>query len=105
MIPMRIGKVQVVYRYEKICDVCLYCGMLGHEHFSRELDRAWGEEEIYWKDRAKLKALKEGDRNTKYFHARAMIRRRKSRILGLEDEQGVWREGEDQVEGGSAPLF
>ncbi|GAA0176901.1 hypothetical protein LIER_29627 [Lithospermum erythrorhizon] len=29
---MRVNKVQVVYCYEKICDVCLYCGMLGHEH-------------------------------------------------------------------------
>ncbi|GAA0183847.1 hypothetical protein LIER_31193 [Lithospermum erythrorhizon] len=32
LVPMRVNQVQVVHRYKKICDVCLYCGMLGHEH-------------------------------------------------------------------------
>ncbi|GAA0147805.1 hypothetical protein LIER_36585 [Lithospermum erythrorhizon] len=43
LVPMRIGKVQIVYHYEKICDVCLYCGMLGHEHYAckdRVMDEA-----------------------------------------------------------------
>ncbi|GAA0139921.1 hypothetical protein LIER_01374 [Lithospermum erythrorhizon] len=32
LVPMQTQKVQVAYRYEKLCDVCLYCGMMGHEH-------------------------------------------------------------------------
>ncbi|GAA0175440.1 hypothetical protein LIER_41917 [Lithospermum erythrorhizon] len=34
VIPMRNSKVQVVYRYEKICNVCLYREYLGHEYYS-----------------------------------------------------------------------
>ncbi|GAA0151285.1 hypothetical protein LIER_10034 [Lithospermum erythrorhizon] len=34
LVPVRVNKVPVVYRYEKISDVYLYCDMLGHEHFS-----------------------------------------------------------------------
>ncbi|GAA0168697.1 hypothetical protein LIER_23356 [Lithospermum erythrorhizon] len=35
-VPMRNGRAQVVYCYEKICDVSLYYGMLGHEYFNCE---------------------------------------------------------------------
>ncbi|GAA0174295.1 hypothetical protein LIER_27717 [Lithospermum erythrorhizon] len=63
-----------------------------------ELDRAWEEKEVYWKERAKFKLLKEGARNTKFFHATAMIRRRTNRILGIEDGEGFWQEGEGRVE-------
>ncbi|GAA0187511.1 hypothetical protein LIER_34798 [Lithospermum erythrorhizon] len=68
-------------------------------NLEQDLDRAWGEEEIYWKERAKLKMLKEGDRNTKFFHAAAMIRRRKNRILRIEDGAGVWQEEDSRLEG------
>jgi hypothetical protein len=34
----------------------------------------------YWKQRGKYRALKEGDANTKFFHARATGRRRKNQI-------------------------
>ncbi|GAA0151287.1 hypothetical protein LIER_10036 [Lithospermum erythrorhizon] len=55
-----------------------------------ELDQAWGKEEIYWKEKAKVEMLKERDRNTKYFHAAAMLRRRKNRIVGIKDAEGLW---------------
>ncbi|GAA0161735.1 hypothetical protein LIER_17982 [Lithospermum erythrorhizon] len=38
-------------------------------NLERELDVAWGEEEQYWAQRAKFNQLKEGERNTKFFHA------------------------------------
>ncbi|GAA0141174.1 hypothetical protein LIER_02378 [Lithospermum erythrorhizon] len=56
-----------------------------------------GEEEVYWKERAKVKLLKE-DQNTKFFHAAALIRRRRNRIVGIEDAEGVWQEGFERVE-------
>ncbi|XP_066317643.1 uncharacterized protein [Miscanthus floridulus] len=37
----------------------------------------------YWKQRAKFRALKEGDANTKFFHARASGRRRKNQIATI----------------------
>ena len=41
--------------------------------------------------------LKFGDQNTKYFHCRATKRNKRNFILGLENEQGSWVEGEDQI--------
>ncbi|GAA0172886.1 hypothetical protein LIER_26620 [Lithospermum erythrorhizon] len=58
-------------------------------YLEKELDEAWGEEEKYWCARAKEKHLKEGDKNTSFFHASAMIRRRRNLLTGLEDVNGV----------------
>ena len=41
--------------------------------------------------------LKEGDRNTRYFHCRANQRNRHNLILGLEYETGNWVEDEGQM--------
>ena len=46
------------------------------------------EEEIKWYQRAKVKNLLEGDANTKYFHLVANGKHRKTRIFGLEQEEG-----------------
>jgi exonuclease III len=51
------------------------------------------QEEIKWKQRAKEDWLRDGDRNTKYFHACANHRQRKNRIDHIEDRLG--RECED----------
>uniref|UniRef100_A0A2N9J2G5 Zinc knuckle CX2CX4HX4C domain-containing protein n=1 Tax=Fagus sylvatica TaxID=28930 RepID=A0A2N9J2G5_FAGSY len=49
-------------------------------------------EERLWRQRSRVMWLSEGDRNTRYFHGRASQRRRRNKILGLKDEDGVWRE-------------
>ncbi|KAG4148582.1 hypothetical protein ERO13_D05G293550v2, partial [Gossypium hirsutum] len=45
-------------------------------------------EEKYWAARARSQWLKEGDRNTRFFHVRATSRRRTNRIERLKDSQG-----------------
>ena len=47
-----------------------------------------------WKQRSRNKWLKEGDRNTSYFHCRANQRNRRNLITGLEDDNGTWIEDE-----------
>ena len=57
----------------------------------RELKKAHREEEMYWRIKSRVQWLNEGDKNTKKFHAKAVKRRRTNRIVGLDDQQGIWR--------------
>ncbi|XP_024164594.1 uncharacterized protein LOC112171680 [Rosa chinensis] len=47
-------------------------------------------ETIYWKQKSREKWVKEGDRNTKFFHLTTMIRRRRNKVDGLFDANGNW---------------
>jgi hypothetical protein len=46
-------------------------------------------EEMLWLQRSRINWLKEGDRNTKYFHHRAVWRARKNKIAKLRDDNGI----------------
>ncbi|GAA0166437.1 hypothetical protein LIER_21590 [Lithospermum erythrorhizon] len=67
-------------------------------YLEKELEIAWGEEEIYWKTRSRDQHLKEGDKNINFFHASTILRRRQNNILGIEDKGGSWKEGPEEVE-------
>ncbi|KAJ9548141.1 hypothetical protein OSB04_020684 [Centaurea solstitialis] len=49
-------------------------------------------EEEHWRQRSKVFWLKEGDTNTKFFHAVANGRRKSNRIIKLQDDNGQWVE-------------
>ncbi|KAL5572866.1 hypothetical protein UlMin_022463 [Ulmus minor] len=49
-------------------------------------------EERYWRQRSRVSWLKDGDRNTKFFHKKATARRKKNEILGLCDSNGCWQD-------------
>lgn len=46
------------------------------------------QEEIYWQQRAKLFWLREGDDNTRFFHASASAKRKANRICFLNNDEG-----------------
>lgn len=55
----------------------------------KDLNDLLDSEEIFWNQRSRVQWLKEGDRNTKFFHHWASVRRKKSTILGIRDENGT----------------
>lgn len=57
-------------------------------------------EEIMWKKRSHVDWLKEGDRNTRYFHCKANQRNKHNFILGIENDISLWIEDESHMGGG-----
>nr|GEW22651.1 reverse transcriptase [Tanacetum cinerariifolium] len=51
--------------------------------------------EVMWKKRSRVQWLREGDKNTRYFHTHATSRNKRNRILKLKDEDGRWVDNED----------
>ncbi|TYH19510.1 hypothetical protein ES288_A05G357600v1 [Gossypium darwinii] len=62
-----------------------------------KLGHLYDVEEKYWALRARSQWLREGDKNTRYFHVRASGRRRKNKISRLKDEQGNWHDNEEEI--------
>ena len=64
----------------------------------REINELLDCEETIWRQRSKTHWYREGDQNTKFFHARASERRKKKNtILGLWNDGGVWCESKDNI--------
>lgn len=62
-----------------------------------KLNEAYLREEKFWHQKARIKWLKEGDKNTAFFHACTAIRRKRNRIINLKNRYGQWCETEDQI--------
>ena len=56
----------------------------------REINYLLDDEEIYWGQRAKAHWLKEGNKNTKYFHTQASKQCKQNNIMGIWDNHGNW---------------
>ncbi|XP_028761232.1 uncharacterized protein LOC114719845 [Neltuma alba] len=56
----------------------------------KEFIKLSSQEELIWYQKSRCQWLKFGDRNSKFFHATTMIRRKKSRVEALQDDQGNW---------------
>ncbi|XP_027076005.1 uncharacterized protein [Coffea arabica] len=63
----------------------------------KQLFDAYKQEELYWNQRARIKWLQNGDKNTTYFHAVVKGRRKRNRISKLEKEQGGWCATEEDI--------
>jgi len=54
----------------------------------KRMQRLLSQNDAYWRQRAKTHWYRDGDRNTKFFHALATARRKVNRITSLDDEVG-----------------
>jgi hypothetical protein len=57
--------------------------------FRRKLSQLMQQDDTYWRQRAKNHWYKDGDKNTKFFHASATARKKANRILSLKDDTGT----------------
>jgi hypothetical protein len=71
----------------------------------RELDEVLYREEMMWLQRSRITWLREGDRNTKYFHRKAMWRAKKNKIKGLKKADGSWCTEEQELQGMADTFF
>ncbi|RYR01851.1 hypothetical protein Ahy_B06g080712 [Arachis hypogaea] len=55
-----------------------------------EYEEIMAQEELLWYQKSCCNWLEFGDRNTKFFHASTMARRRRNRIEALQDDNGNW---------------
>ncbi|XP_020967467.1 uncharacterized protein LOC110266792 [Arachis ipaensis] len=53
-----------------------------------ELEEALESEERYWRKKSRIKWLRWGNRNTKFFHSKFKTRNRRNKIHHLEDDEG-----------------
>ncbi|CAA7057784.1 unnamed protein product [Microthlaspi erraticum] len=72
---------------------------------TNKLKEAYRDEEEYWKQKSRNMWLKDGDLNTKFFHASTKQRRAVNRIAGLHNDVNVWVAGEKEVEDVAVSYF
>lgn len=63
-----------------------------YEENQRLLFNIYAQKEKYWKQRVKQFWLREGDQNSRFFHASASTRRKVNQISKLKDQNGNWVE-------------
>ncbi|XP_071939813.1 uncharacterized protein [Coffea arabica] len=63
----------------------------------KRLEEAYKREEVFWGQKARIKWLQEGDKNTKFFHASVAERRRRNNISCLKKGDGTWCDSEQEV--------
>ena len=69
------------------------------------MDELLYREEMMWLQRSRIAWLKEGDRNTKYFHRKAPWRARKNHIEKLKREDGSWSTDQKEMQGMATSYF
>ncbi|XP_020876164.1 uncharacterized protein LOC110227149 [Arabidopsis lyrata subsp. lyrata] len=70
-----------------------------------ELTKAYRDEEIYWRTKSRKQWMKEGDRNTAYFHASTKTRYSRNYISSINDEQNNTFRGDEEIGSHAQTIF
>lgn len=58
------------------------------QHLLNDLNNLYFKEELHWKQKSRVNWLKEGDKNTRYFHLSTLAHRAQNRINSLDSPNG-----------------
>lgn len=61
--------------------------------------------ESFFKEKSRVKWMKEDDRNTKFFHKTIKVHNGRNKILRLQNEEGIMIEDYSQVQAMAADFF
>ncbi|XP_021761807.1 uncharacterized protein LOC110726644 [Chenopodium quinoa] len=76
-----------------------YRGLIKLEaRLRKDLDEILDREEIIWYQKSRVDWLKNGDRNTTFFHLSTIVRRWKNKVAAIKDENDVWLEDKLQIQ-------
>lgn len=68
------------------------------EKYHLEWEKLYKQEEIFWKQKSRVQWLKEGERNTKFFHRSAIANRTHNRISSIKNEDGQIQQTHEEIE-------
>ena len=71
---------------------------LEEEKLIRDLDQRERQEETYWWQKTRIKWVKDGDKNTKFFHKATIQYRQKNKICRIKKEGGGYAEDQKEIE-------
>jgi len=87
---------------EKMNDQSLWSGNDEDRCRFKRIEKEHGEllklQETMWRQRSRAVWLRDGDRNTKFFHNKASQRAKVNDITKIKDEDGVWWRGDEHIE-------
>ncbi|XP_061368719.1 uncharacterized protein LOC133311659 [Gastrolobium bilobum] len=63
----------------------------------KELSDILDQDEQLWHQKSKGDWIRDGDRNTRFYHTSTLIRRKRNKVLKLQDEAGHWINGEEEL--------
>lgn len=70
-----------------------------------QLDELWTREEIFWHQLSRVKWLKSGDKNTRFFHLSTIQRRQRKKIQMVKSLDGDWLKGDAEISKGFNAYF
>ncbi|KAI9072670.1 hypothetical protein K1719_045371 [Acacia pycnantha] len=71
----------------------------------KDLEDVLLQESLLWAQKARAEWTVYGDRNTRFFHARANCRRKSQKIEAMKDDDGSWVYDTAQIKGMATSFF